>query len=62
MGLREKGEKSEEKGVNSNSNTKSRVPRRGSWGTGQKGENGVCDSDTSLSFNILGKLGLLRKV
>ncbi|XP_052621049.1 uncharacterized protein LOC122194785 [Lactuca sativa] len=40
MGLREKGEKSEEKGVNSNSNTKSRVPRRGSWGTGQKGENG----------------------
>ncbi|XP_023757408.1 uncharacterized protein LOC111905907 [Lactuca sativa] len=48
MGLREKGEKSEQKGVNFNSNTKSCVPRRGSWGTGQKGEDGVCASPMVL--------------
>lgn len=49
MGLRGKGEKSEQRGVlNLNSNTKSCAPRRGSWGTGQKGEDGVCASPMVL--------------
>ncbi|KAI3733516.1 hypothetical protein L6452_12959 [Arctium lappa] len=51
MGLRGKGEKSEQRGgLNLNSNTtKSCAPRRGSWGTGQKGgEDGVCASPMVL--------------
>ncbi|KAL4574083.1 hypothetical protein LXL04_020906 [Taraxacum kok-saghyz] len=48
MGLRKKGETIEHKGVNFNSNSKSFVPRRGSWGTGQKGEDGVCQSPMIL--------------
>ncbi|KVI05625.1 Protein of unknown function DUF936, plant [Cynara cardunculus var. scolymus] len=49
MGLRGKGEKSEQRGVlNLNSNTKSSVPRRGSWDTAQKGEDGVCASPMVL--------------
>lgn len=47
MGLRGKGEKSEQKGM-LNSITKSSAPRRGSWGTGQKGEDGVCASPMVL--------------
>ncbi|MFS7958754.1 hypothetical protein Hanom_Chr08g00682431 [Helianthus anomalus] len=46
MGLREKGER-EHKSI-LNSNTKSSAPRRGSWGTGQKGEDGVCASPMVL--------------
>lgn len=49
MGLRGKGEKSEQKGIlnlNLNSLTKSCAPRRGSWG--QKGEDGVCASPMVL--------------
>ncbi|KAI3817547.1 hypothetical protein L1987_11342 [Smallanthus sonchifolius] len=47
MGLRQKGEKSEQKSI-FNSNTKGSAPRRGSWGTGQKGEDGVCASPMVL--------------
>ncbi|KAL8253646.1 hypothetical protein R6Q59_031867 [Mikania micrantha] len=44
MGLRDKGE---HKSI-FNSNTKCSAPRRGSWGTGQKGEDGVCASPIVL--------------
>ncbi|KAI3730919.1 hypothetical protein L1987_62099 [Smallanthus sonchifolius] len=47
MGLRQRGEKSEQKSI-FNSNTKCSAPRRGSWGTGQKGEDGVCASPMVL--------------
>ncbi|KAK9063446.1 hypothetical protein SSX86_017316 [Deinandra increscens subsp. villosa] len=47
MGLRTKGEKIEKNSI-FNSNTKSSVPRRGSWDTGQKGEDGVCASPMVL--------------
>ncbi|KAJ0763272.1 hypothetical protein HanPI659440_Chr08g0278801 [Helianthus annuus] len=46
MGLREKGER-EHKSI-LNTNTKSSAPRRGSWGTGQKAEDGVCASPMVL--------------
>ncbi|KAJ0720813.1 hypothetical protein HanRHA438_Chr08g0327781 [Helianthus annuus] len=48
MGLREKGEREHKSILNSNTNTKSSAPRRGSWGTGQKGEDGVCASPMVL--------------
>ncbi|KAI3524152.1 hypothetical protein L1887_02804 [Cichorium endivia] len=50
MGLREKGEKTDQKSIlNSISNTKPFAPKRGSWGgTGQKGEDGICASPMVL--------------
>lgn len=50
MGLREKGEKTDQKSIlNSISNTKPSAPKRGSWGgTGQKGEDGICASPMVL--------------